>query len=228
MNLEEAIQLEKQLHPFSTRQDLYKLIVQSCLGNGHSITSPEDSFLALQEEKRIAKKDSLQEIGNGFIRVPLSYMKEDLYSLIGLERVVRGFYNDGTLSRPFYERLLYSFFDELPQKVNGLLIAFEPNIIGNDSDYTNSEKYGPANGRFTYYLSKNNNSKIQASYFDTRIFQNEAYTKTLSTGEIYISDIYKSPVNDKDLELGKAICSTYGEEVSGSGAGWGSYYYRLN
>ena len=35
-------------------------------------------------------------------------------------------------------------------------------------------------------------------------------------------------VNDKDLELGKAICSTYGEEVSGSGAGWGSYYYRLN
>ena len=77
MNLEEAIQLEKQLHPFSTRQDLYKLIVQSCLGNGHLITSPEDSFLALQEEKRIAKKDSIQEIGNGFIRVPLSYMKEE-------------------------------------------------------------------------------------------------------------------------------------------------------
>lgn len=77
MNLEEAIQLEKQLHPFSTRQDLYKLIVQSCLGNGHLITSPEDSFLALQEEKSIAGKDSLQEIGNGFIRVPLSYMKEE-------------------------------------------------------------------------------------------------------------------------------------------------------
>ena len=77
MNLEEAIQLEKQLHPFSTRQDLYKLIVQSCLGNGHSITSPEDSFQALQKEKSIAGKDSLQEIGNGFIRVPLSYMKEE-------------------------------------------------------------------------------------------------------------------------------------------------------
>ncbi|WP_270600194.1 uridine kinase family protein [Faecalicoccus pleomorphus] len=77
MNLEEAIQLEKQLHPFSTRQDLYKLIVQSCLGNGHLITSPEDSFQALQKEKSIAGKDSLQEIGNGFIRVPLSYMKEE-------------------------------------------------------------------------------------------------------------------------------------------------------
>ena len=141
----------------------------------------------------------LEESSKGEAAKLLSYMKEDLYSLIGLERVVRGFYNDGTLSRPFYERLLYSFFDELPQKVNGLLIAFEPNIIGNDSDYTNSEKYGSANGRFTYYLSKNNNSKIQASHFDTRIFQNEAYTKTLSTGEIYISDIYKSPVNDKDL-----------------------------
>lgn len=77
MNLEEAIQLEKQLHPFSTGQDLYKLIVQSCLGNGHLITSPEDSFQALQKEKSIAGKDSLQEIGNGFIRVPLSYMKEE-------------------------------------------------------------------------------------------------------------------------------------------------------
>ena len=58
MNLEEAIQLEKQLHPFSTRQDLYKLIVQSCLGNGHSITSPEDSFKALQKEKRIEVQQS--------------------------------------------------------------------------------------------------------------------------------------------------------------------------
>lgn len=77
MNLEEAVQLERQLHPCGTRQDLYKLIVQSCLGNGHLITSPEDSFLALQEEKSIAGKDSLQEIGNGFIRVPLSYMKEE-------------------------------------------------------------------------------------------------------------------------------------------------------
>lgn len=77
MNLEEAIQLERQLHPCGTRQDLYKLIVQSCLGNGHLITSPEDSFQALQKEKSIAGKDSLQEIGNGFIRVPLSYMKEE-------------------------------------------------------------------------------------------------------------------------------------------------------
>ena len=77
MNLEEAVQLEKQLHPYGTRQDLYKLIVQACLGNGHLMTSPEDSFQALQKEKRIAGKDSLQEIGNGFMRVPLSYMKEE-------------------------------------------------------------------------------------------------------------------------------------------------------
>lgn len=77
MNLEEAVQLEKQLHPYGTRQDLYKLIVQACLGNGHLMTSPEDSFQALQKEKRITGKDSLQEIGNGFIRVPLSYMKEE-------------------------------------------------------------------------------------------------------------------------------------------------------
>ncbi|AUJ49235.1 methyl-accepting chemotaxis protein [Brachyspira hyodysenteriae] len=141
----------------------------------------------------------LEESSKGEAAQLLSYMNEDLYSLVGLERVIRGLYNDGTLSRPFYERLLYSFFDELPQKVNGLLIAFEPNMIGNDADYTNSEKYGPANGRFNYYLSRNNNFKIQASYFDMKIFQNESYTKALSTGETYISDVYKSPVNDKDL-----------------------------
>ena len=141
----------------------------------------------------------LEESSKGEAAKLLSYMKEDLYSLVGLERVIRGLYNDGTSSRPFYERLLYSFFDELPQKVNSLLIIFEPNTIGNDSDYTNSEKYGPANGRFNYYLSRDNNSKIQVSYFDTKIFQNETYKKTLSTGETYISDVYKSPVNDKDL-----------------------------
>ena len=44
MDLEEAVQLERQLHPYGTRQDLYKLIVQACLGNGHLMTSPEDSF----------------------------------------------------------------------------------------------------------------------------------------------------------------------------------------
>ncbi|MEI0558982.1 methyl-accepting chemotaxis protein [Brachyspira intermedia] len=141
----------------------------------------------------------LEESSKGEAAKLLSYMEEDLYSLVGLERVIRGLYNDGTLSRPFYERLLYSFFDELPQKVNSLLIIFEPNTIGNDSDYTNSEKYGPANGRFNYYLSRDNNSKIRTSYFDTKIFQNDTYKKTLSTGETYISDVYKSPVNDKDL-----------------------------
>ena len=141
----------------------------------------------------------LEESSKGEAAKLLSYMEEDLYSLVGLERVIRGLYNDGTLSRAFYERLLYSFFDELPKKVNSLLIIFEPNTIGNDSDYTNSEKYGPANGRFNYYLSRDDSSKIQTSYFDTKIFQNDTYKKTLSTGETYISDVYKSPVNDKDL-----------------------------
>lgn len=50
MDLEEAVQLERQLHPYGTRQDLYKLIVQACLGNGHLMTSPEDSFQALQKK----------------------------------------------------------------------------------------------------------------------------------------------------------------------------------
>lgn len=77
MNLQEAINYEKQLHPKGTKQDLYKLIVQSCLGNGHAIHSPEDSFQALCQEKKLAQEAPLQEIGNGFIRVPLSYMKEE-------------------------------------------------------------------------------------------------------------------------------------------------------
>ena len=81
MNLEEAISLEKQIHPLGTRQDLYKLIMQSCLGNGHLIESPKDSLKHLQEEKKIAKIDQLQDIGNGFIRVPLSYMKDEDLSL---------------------------------------------------------------------------------------------------------------------------------------------------
>ena len=50
MNLEQAIQLEREYHPLGTRQDLYKLIYQSCLGNGHMITNEEDSYDLLIKE----------------------------------------------------------------------------------------------------------------------------------------------------------------------------------
>lgn len=77
MNLEQAIQLEKEYHPLGTRQDLYKLIYQSCLGNGHMITNEEESYDRLIKEWKEAIAFPMQEIGNGYVRMPLTKMKEE-------------------------------------------------------------------------------------------------------------------------------------------------------
>lgn len=77
MDLEQAIHHEKELHPLGTSQDLYKLIYQSCLGNGHMIKDEQDAYDCLMEEWKQAVWFPVQEIGNGYIRMPLIEMKEE-------------------------------------------------------------------------------------------------------------------------------------------------------
>lgn len=81
----DAINLEKELHPKATSQDLSKLIYQACFGNGHMITSVKDSLDRLKQEvMQDHSKPSIQDIGNGYVRVSCSAMKEkeDLYNLL--------------------------------------------------------------------------------------------------------------------------------------------------
>lgn len=105
-----------------------------------------------------------------------SFMYKDAEHIMGLANTLSGFYNDNILDRNFYEKTSYNFLNNLPNRVNGLLIAFEPNIIGNDNDYINSEKYGVSGGRFNYYLSRDNDT-IKGNYFDNKIFRKSIIQK---------------------------------------------------
>lgn len=81
----DAINLEKQLHPKATSQDISKLIYQACFGNGHMITSVKDCLDQLKQEVvQDNSKPSIQNIGNGYVRVSCSAMKkkEELYNLL--------------------------------------------------------------------------------------------------------------------------------------------------
>ncbi|MCZ9963628.1 methyl-accepting chemotaxis protein [Brachyspira hyodysenteriae] len=127
-----------------------------------------------------------------------SFMYKDAEHIMGLANTLSGFYNDNILDRNFYEKTSYNFLNNLPNRVNGLLIAFEPNIIGNDNDYINSEKYGVSGGRFNYYLSRDNDT-IKGNYFDNKIFQEKHYTETLKSGELYITDVYSSPLHNNAM-----------------------------
>lgn len=78
MTLEEAIALEKKLHPQATSQDIMKLVIQACMGANHMIDNESNSLAYLKEERKsVYHHEQLQSIGNGYVRVPLSMMKEE-------------------------------------------------------------------------------------------------------------------------------------------------------
>ena len=143
--------------------------------------------------KNASKKLSykiLEESSKGEAAKLQSFMEDDLYYTIGLQKVIEGFYSDGMTNRVFYETTVYNFFTKLSQNVNAIFIGFEPNALDNDSNYTNSQKYGSANGRFNYYVQRNGADNFKESYFDSKVFGNLSYTQPLNTGEVYITDVY--------------------------------------
>ena len=145
--------------------------------------------------KEASKKLSykiLEESSKGETATLQSFMEDDLYYTIGLGKVIEGFYSDGMTNRTFYETTVYNFFTKLSQRITSIHIAFEPNVLDNDSNYTNSIKYSKANGRFNYNVSRGSGTSILESYSDASIFQNEYYVNALKTADIYITDIYKS------------------------------------
>ena len=134
-----------------------------------------------------------------------SFMEKDSDYVVGFASTVSGFYNDGIVNRDFYERMSNYFFQNLPEKVIGLLIVFEPNLLGNDNDYINSERYSAADGRFNYYLLRNGENIEQSHLNNKNIFQEEYYTEVLKTGKIYITDVYSSPLHNNSMVYTWAI-----------------------
>ena len=108
---------------------------------------------------------------------------------MGLKVNIENIYNRGIRDRVTYKQLTSVFFNSLPDDINGLSIAFEPNALDNDADYTNTE-YKPSNGRFNYYISKNGEA-----YLGIDTFNVDYYTEPKRTGDVYVSGVYNSTVN---------------------------------
>ncbi|WPC24118.1 methyl-accepting chemotaxis protein [Brachyspira hyodysenteriae] len=116
-------------------------------------------------------------------------IEKHLYNVMGLKVNIENIYNRGIRDRATYKQLTSVFFNSLPDDINGLSIAFEPNALDNDADYTNSE-YRAANGRFNYYISRNGEA-----YLGIDTFNIDYYTEPKRTGDVYVSGVYNSTVN---------------------------------
>ncbi|MBT8735079.1 methyl-accepting chemotaxis protein [Brachyspira hyodysenteriae] len=116
-------------------------------------------------------------------------IEKHLYNVMGLKVNIENIYNRGIRDRATYKQLTSVFFNSLPDDINGLSIAFEPNALDNDADYTNTE-YRPSNGRFNYYISRNGES-----YLGIDTFNIDYYTEPKRTGAVYVSGVYNSTVN---------------------------------
>ena len=116
-------------------------------------------------------------------------INNNLYNVMGLKVNIENIYNRGIRERETYKQLTSVFFNSLPDDINGLSIAFEPNALDNDADYTNTE-YKPSNGRFNYYISKNGEA-----YLGIDTFNVDYYTEPKRTGDVYVSGVYDSTVN---------------------------------
>ena len=116
-------------------------------------------------------------------------IEKHLYNVMGLKVNIENIYNRGIRDRATYKQLTSVFFNSLPDDINGLSIAFEPNALDNDLDYTNTE-YKPSNGRFNYYISRNGEA-----YLGIDTFNVDYYTEPKKTGEVYVSGVYNSTVN---------------------------------
>ncbi|MEI0702191.1 methyl-accepting chemotaxis protein [Brachyspira intermedia] len=116
-------------------------------------------------------------------------IEKHLYNVMGLKVNIENIYNRGIRDRVTYKQLTSVFFNSLPDDINGLSIAFEPNALDNDADYTNTE-YRPSNGRFNYYISRNGEA-----YLGIDTFNVDYYTEPKKTGQVYVSGVYNSTVN---------------------------------
>ena len=134
---------------------------------------------------KVLEESSLKEAQNVKFGI-----EKHLYNVMGLKINIENLYKLGIRNRDSYKQLTSVFFENLPDDINGLSIAFEPNAIDNDEAYINDLNYKAANGRFNYYISKNGEAYLSIDTFNV-----DYYTEPKRTGEIYVSGVYNSTIN---------------------------------
>ncbi|WP_300713584.1 methyl-accepting chemotaxis protein [uncultured Brachyspira sp.] len=149
------------------------------------ISSTLSTFYIYKIGKNLSYK-ILEETSKGEANYLKMNFTQELNYLIGFKINLETMYENNIKDINIYKESIDNFFQGLPQNVRGIFIVFETNTVGNNIDY---------NSKFNYYLSRSG-EKI----FPLNEFQNDKYTKPITTGENYITEIYESNIdNEKSI-----------------------------
>ena len=134
----------------------------------------------------------LEEASNSEVNKLKSVVKEEYYSVTTLKYVIENMYNNNIRDRIAYDNIIAEYLYNLPKTVVGVMLAFEPNTIGNDSNYINEYPY--TKGQQTYYMARVNGQDSQV-VITSEDLKSDYYTVPIKTSKTYLSGVY-------DFDLG--------------------------
>ncbi|MEI0562978.1 methyl-accepting chemotaxis protein [Brachyspira pulli] len=142
----------------------------------------------------------LEESAKGEAAKVESLVQEALDSLNTFKYTVDNLYRSGNRNRDTYKATTMDFFSTLPEGTGALFLVFEPNIMGNDYDYTNDPNYSEAGGMFSDYVYRNGAS-IEARGMTSTELKSDYYTAPISSGNTHITSIYDFEVAGKMVKM---------------------------
>ncbi|WP_295161732.1 methyl-accepting chemotaxis protein [uncultured Brachyspira sp.] len=139
----------------------------------------------------------LQETARGEGSQLSTVVKEDLYLITGLKYTLENMYNLGNRNRKYYEDAVKLFFNILPETAVGCMIAFEPDILGNDINYI--DDYPLNKGRQTYYISRYFDNSIHERELTSEDISSEYYTEPIRKQKEHLSGVYSFNLGNNNL-----------------------------
>ena len=139
----------------------------------------------------------LDEVAKGEGNKLTAVVKEDLYQITGLKYIIENMYNSGVTDRNAYEAVARNFFRILPETVVGVMLAFEPNILGNDAAYSNV--YPLTKGQQTYYISGTSGNNIEERALSAADIDADYYKEPISKAREYLSGIYDFDLGNNNI-----------------------------
>lgn len=136
----------------------------------------------------------LEEVAKGERNQLRAIIRQDLYQITGLKYTIENMYNSGIRDRKAYENTIRNFFNALPVTVVGSMLAFEPNIIGYDGNYT--DVYPLTEGQQTYYISRSAGNSISERALPRQDIEADYYTEPMKKSKEYLSGIYEFDIGN--------------------------------
>ena len=139
----------------------------------------------------------LEETAKGEGSKLKAIVKEDFYSIKSIKYTMENMYNSGITNRAVYERLVDTFFDVLPETVAGIMLAFEPNILGNDANYSND--YPLTKGQQTYYVARTADNKVVSRNLGMEDLNSDYYKEPIRRSIEYLTGVYDFDIGNNNI-----------------------------